>query len=187
MEDQFKLYILKSRNYISIKNIEDFLRTNTSSPDKLGPIRRDFKRSKHTKEYSRRNRFIILIKKSLFEKLIEKGYGKKDAELQISEYEIRSENRPPENSVSQYFFPYSSGNKVDLLNKLTYISRLGLIDIGDFYIHEEGIVEFSNNVTEEIRIIVKILIDTEECRISWCRHVLSNKIQFYFPENNVMH
>lgn len=183
MEDQFKLYVLKSNSNLRMKDVCDILKLNASSPEKLGPIRRDFKRDRYTKDYSKTSKFITLIAESLFNKLVENGYGisNPDREFVILEYEIRSENRPPEDSVMHCFFPDPDHNKDKVCEKLSYISSMSLISHDEYFVHNEGIVEFSNSVSDLVRIKIKIIMDNpDDCRISWCRNTLINRIRFHF-------
>jgi len=186
MEDQFKLYVLKSNSNVRMKDVCDILKLNASSPEKLGPIRRDFKRDRYTKDYSKTSRFITLIAESLFNKLVENGYGvgNSDKEFTILEYEIRSENRPPEDSVMHCFFPVSETNRIKVCEKLSYISSMSLIASDEYYVHNEGIVEFSNKVSELVRIKIKIIMDNpDDCRISWCRNTLINRVRLHFDND----
>lgn len=177
MGDSFKLYIIKCKNDIHIKEIQNLLEMNASSPNKLGPIKRDFIRDRKTRKYNRVNRFITLLKDDLFNSLINNLV---DKNITISEYEIRDENLPPQDSTNHCFFPYSERNANQIFEKLTYISNMGIINSNDFFIHENGLIEFSNNVIDDIRTMIKIIIDTQECRVSWCRNKLFNRITLYF-------
>lgn len=177
MGDHFKLCILKSKNDKHMGEIHEILRKCTFSLNQLGPIRRDFNRNKVTRKYSRTNRFITIIHNDVYERLLALEL---DDTINIAEYEVRSENLPPENSSSHCFFPFSDKNKSDIINKLTYISNMGIFNMNDIYIHDDGIIEFSNNIDLRVRVMVKVIIDTEDCRISWCRNVLFNKVTMHF-------
>lgn len=180
MGDHFKLCILKSKNDKHMGEIHEILKRGASSLSQLGPIRRDFNRNKVTRKYSRTNRFISIIHNDVYDRLLNMKLNEIDDAVVISEYEIRSENLPPENSSSHCFFPFSVKNKEDILIKLSYISKMGIFNMEDIYIHDDGIIEFSSNIPLKIRVMIKVIIDTENCRISWCRNILYNRLRLHF-------
>ena len=56
-----------------------------------------------------------------------------------------------------------------------------IINRNDWYIHDLGVCEFSNNVDELTKIMIKIIIDLPtEFRVSWCRKSLYSRIKNHF-------
>lgn len=174
MGDRFKLYIIVSIK--SLKELYKIILEHASTGLDVGPIRDVFNRDRETGEYKKSNRKFILTTDDVYNRLKIAGYGNEEnANLFISEYEIRSDNSAPKDSLMHYYFPNSEINEKDISNKLKFFKTMGIF-IDDDYAINEGIVEFSNNVSNNTRILIKILIDTKECRVSWCKKRVFNKL-----------
>ena len=167
MGDMFKLYIIYSK--LGLADILGKICSYASSPEEVSSIRKDFTRNSKTGEYFNSNRRFIIIHDNLFEKLKADGYNSDDGkEFIITEYEIRESNRSPNDCMMHYYFPDYHVNKLEMIKKMEHMANMGLFSIDDYVVHD-GVVEFSSRVNDYIKIIVKIVLDTIECRVSWCR------------------
>lgn len=167
MGDMFKLYIIYSK--LGLADILGKICSYASSPEEVSSIRKDFTRNSKTGEYIRSNRRFIIVHDSVFEKLKTDGYNSEDGkDFFITQYEIRESNRAPNDCVMHYYFPNHQENKLEMIKKIEHMSNMGLFSVNDYVVHD-GVIEFSPRVNDYIRIIVKIVLDTIECRVSWCR------------------
>lgn len=178
MGDRFKLYIIASSK--SLEELYKILLNNAPSGLDIGPMREIFIRERETGEYRRSNRRFVLTTEDVYNMMKIAGYGDEDNKLLfISEYEIRSDNRAPRDSIMHYYFPNFETNRLGIIKKLEFLRNMGLFSADDYAIHN-GVVEFSDKVDLNTRIIVKIIIDTKECRVSWCKKHSFNKINHAF-------
>ena len=163
----FKLYIIYSK--LGLANILGKICSYASSPKEVSFIRKDFSRNSKTGEYFNSNRRFIILHNNVFEKLKLDGYNSEnEKEFTISEYEIRENNRAPKDCIMHYYFPDYQVNKLDMIKKIENMANMGLFSTDD-YVVNDGVVEFSPKVNDYTKIIVKIVLDTIECRVSWCR------------------
>jgi len=178
MGDEFKLYIIHSK--YSLEKISGIFKLHTSSGLNIGPIRKDYIRDNLTKEYYDNNTRFALINESIYDSLIESKYEKMYGDnFIIKEYEIRPENNVPKDSVPNFYFPMGSDILLDVMSKMKFIDETGMISPNDYHVHD-CIVEFSNNVTEKTRTLIKIAIDEKTCRMSWCKKFAYKKLFKYF-------
>ena len=178
MGDRFKLYIIASVK--SLDELYKIILEHAPSGLDVGPIREVFIRDRETGEYRRSNRRFVLTTEDVYNRLKVSGYGNEDNKLFfISEYEIRPDNRAPRDSLMHYYFPNFETNRLGVIKKLEFLRDMGFFTSDDYAIHN-GIVEFSDKVDSNIRIIIKIIIDTKECRVSWCKKHVFSKINHAF-------
>jgi hypothetical protein len=178
MGDRFKLYIITSSKCLD--ELYKIILEHAPSGLDVGPMREIFTREKETGIYKKSNRKFILTTEDVYNMMKEDGFtNDHNKSLYINEYEIRSDNKAPRDSTMHYFFPNFESNRLSIIKKLEFIRNMGLFTSDDYAIHD-GIVEFSDIVSLRIRIIVKILIDTKECRVSWCKKHAFNKINHAF-------
>lgn len=178
MGDMFKLYIIYSN--LGLIDILTKICSYASSPKEVGSIRKDYTRNSETGQYLKSNRRFIILHDNLFELLKKEGYNTEgEKEFYIIKYEIRTSNKSPKDSVMHYYFPNHKENKLGIIGKMEYISNMGLFSKEDYYIHD-GVIEFSPNVNEYIRIIVKIVLDEIDCRVSWCRNKVFKTVDCVF-------
>lgn len=178
MSDKFKIYIIYSS--LGLGEIEELLKSHASSGFQIGPLRKDFTRDNESKLYVETNRRFILMSELVYNSLLSDGYGNSEnKKFYITEYEIRSENKAPKDSVMQFHYPYTEDNKLSILSKMKFIDETGFISSNDYHVHD-GVVEFSANVPEYTRIAIKISIDEKNCRVSWCKKFAYRKIRCYF-------
>lgn len=172
--DKFKLYIIHTEK--PLKEVLDIILSSTSSPSEIGPLRKDFLRHVKTGRYKENNRRFVILSDSVYEDLQKAGLSN-ESDFFIEKFEIRRENRSPKDCTPHLYFPPGNENKI--VNKITFLKELGMFDSDDYYIHET-VIEFSNRISDYTRIIVKIIFDTVECRVSWCRKEAFNKIKHNF-------
>lgn len=167
MADNFKLCIIYSNK--NLKELLEIILNNSSSHSEIGPLRRDYTRDSRSGKYKKSNRRFIIISMNVYRELIKNGFGdENNEEFYIDQYEIRAENKAPLDSLMHLYYPESEDNKDTLTRKIKYIETLGFLKPEDYFIHD-CIIEFSNKVNEYIRIIMKIILDDVDCRVSWCR------------------
>ena len=166
--DKFKLYIIDSDK--SLSDILNIIITNTSLPSEIGPLRKDFLRHFRTDRYKENNRRFIILSEFVYQEV-------RNKDLIINIFEINRENKSPKDCTSNLYFPPGNSNKI--VNKITFLKDLGMFDSDDYYVHS-SVIEFSNRVSEYTRIIIKIILDTVECRVSWCRKEAFSKIKPQF-------
>lgn len=178
MGERFKLYIIASSK--SLEELYKIILEHSPSGLDIGPLREVFIRERETGEYRRSNRRFVLTTEDVYNRMKASGYGDEDNKiLFMSEYEIRPDNRAPRDSIMHFYFPNFETNRLGIMKKLEFLRDMGLFTVDDYAIHN-GIVEFSNKVNPNIRIIVKIIIDTKECRVSWCKKHAFNKVNHAF-------
>ena len=169
MTDKYELYIIYSDS-----NIEEILKTLYSyclnKSQKYITIRKDYTRKDG--QYFESNRKITFIKESLFNILKLNGLCKKTIyDFLISPYDIRNDNYPPNDSLPNLFFSFSSSNNEILDKKLNTLSNMKLINKEDWVINNKGIVILSDNITYQNKIKIKIMLDDYEdgFRVSWVK------------------
>lgn len=184
----YKLYMINTDEKLS--GIISFLQDRTKDKREIGPVRKEFTRNIITGEYSESSKKLILLDKSFYQKLKNSGYGEqgpKSDDFEIIPYMIRNEDfAHKKSSVMHYYFPLETDqdNIKCIRDKMEYFTKMGMIGDDDWFIHDCGIVEFSNNVTSTLRVIIKIMIDNPaDCRVSWVRHEAWHRINHYFKEN----
>lgn len=173
--DKFKLYIVYSDKCLN--DILNLIIANTSSPSEIGPLRKDFLRHIKTGRYKENNRRFVILSDSVYQDLQKSGCSDENSDFYIERFEIRRENNSPKDCTSNLYFPPGNANKI--VNKIIFLKDIGLFDSDDYHIHDT-VIEFSNRVSEYTRIIVKIILDTVECRVSWCRKEAFRKIKNRF-------
>lgn len=174
MTDGFKLYTVSTSK--SIDDIYNILLGKAPSILDIGPIRDAFRRERVTGKYKKINKKFVLTTDAVYSGMKSSGYcDVNNKELYMAEYEIRDDNRPPEDSVMHYYFPPSKETEDDVRDKLNFLKKMKLLNEEDYSIHD-GIVEFHDKVPELTRISLKILIDTPFCRVSWCRAKAFNSV-----------
>uniref|UniRef100_A0A6C0BC08 Uncharacterized protein n=1 Tax=viral metagenome TaxID=1070528 RepID=A0A6C0BC08_9ZZZZ len=177
MGDEFKLYIIYTS--YGLEEISEILRPHIKSGFNIGPFRKDFTRDKNN-VYHESNRRFVLMKESIYLSLKESGYeDKENNDFSISEYEIRNENQAPRDSLMHFYFPSNPNNKLSVQSKMKYIDETGMINPEDYFVHD-GIVEFSNRVSDQTRTIIKIAIDERNCRVSWCKRFAFRNLKRVF-------
>lgn len=180
MGDMFKLYIIYSN--LGLQDLLEKICIYASSPGDVSSVRKDFTRSRKNGSYSKSNRRFIILHNRVFDGLKKSGYnteGKKD--FYICEYEIRENNVSPSDCVMHYYFPDYENTKLDMISKMEHMANMGLFETSDYVIHN-GVVEFSPNVPNYNRTIVKVVIDTIDCRVSWCRNKAFASIKRSFTD-----
>lgn len=178
MERRFKIYIIYSD--FSLEDILAKFLPYIHKKSELGSLRKDFTRDIKTGEYRSNNRRFVLMSEELFERLSDAGMSNEENEdFCICEFQIRNDNKSPKDSVMHYYFPYSVDNKEKIIAKLKFFEDLEIINSSDYFIHDT-IVEFSNRVSDYTKVIIKIIIDDKDCRVSWCRKRVFNRIKHVF-------
>lgn len=178
MCDRFKLYIIYSNR--KLKDILQLLINSTSSPSEIGPLRKDFIRNVKTGEYREIDRRYVILSDDVFNDLVKSGLtNESNTEFFIEEFTLCNENKAPKDSLMHFYFPYSNNNKKSISDKLIYIQSLGIFSSDDYFVHD-GVVEFSSNVSKYTKIIIKIILDNIDCRVSWCRKGAFNNIKHKF-------
>ena len=189
MEDSYNLYIVYST--LPLDTVINSLYSYTTSDRQLGPTRKDFSRNTKTGKYLESNRKITLIKDSLYESLVTAGLSVENQyDFLISQYAIREDNYPPKDSIPHLFFPTSinknctekvSPEEDIVLQKMNYLSKMGLFKPDEWKIKKRGLVVFNKSVPVLIRIKAKIILDDPEdnFRVSWCK-----KRYFYGKESS---
>lgn len=167
MSDQFKLYIIYSN-----KGLNDILKlifSNTLLHSQIGSLRKDYMRNTITGEYKDNNRRFIILTENVFNDLKNAGFANENGEdFFIDEFVITDENGPPKDSLIHYYYPGGEENKNMIEERLLFLSMIGLFNRSDYSV-SNNIVELSYRIPKYIKIIVKIILDTKECRVSWCR------------------
>lgn len=178
MCDKFKLYVIYSNR--NLNDIMQLFMNSTKKPLEIGPLRKDFMRNIETGEYRETNIRYIILSDDVFEDLKTAGLSdENNEEFFIEEFNILKEYEAPKDCIKHFYFPYSNDNKDSIMNKLSDIQKLGFIQRSDYFVHN-GVVEFSNSITYYHKIIIKIILDNVECRVSWCRMNVFNKIKRKF-------
>lgn len=177
MENYFCLCIINSQ--YDIPKLVKFLKNQKEESEVLGPIRKDFVRNRKTKQYFETGKKICLISTNLFDKLYERF--SRGSLFSIDLYRIKSEHQIVEGeSVYHMYYPLCSDINCNAIisEKLHKLVKIGFLSIGKWKIHEnEGVCEFSPDVSEEKRIMIKIMCDyPEDFRVSWCRTFLYEKL-----------
>jgi hypothetical protein len=179
MSEDFKICLLRCKTINHIDQLSNFLQRLRDNNNDLGPLRREFKRNKITKEYKKLNGFVTLISNKFYNKL-----SKYDEIKYISEFKINENNIPPDNSYNHCFFPYTENNILLIESIFSFLFRIGFLSSNDLFIHKNGIIEFSDKVSLDKRIKIKFLIDNCDLRISWCKKCNKfDKNHFYFECN----
>lgn len=183
----YKLYVVNTSK--NLNELVDFLCQMTKNTKHIGPIRKDFTRNSITLKYSESSRKYIILSKVFYNNLKKHGYGEdgdNSEEMEIIEYELSNESFAHKNSsMMHFYFPVDNKENIKTITKrLQYFTNMKMLDLDDWYIHDEGIVEFSNAISNTTRAIIKIMLDNpEEFRVSWVRHKLWNKITKQYQEN----
>lgn len=178
MADRFKLYTVSTNK--SLNDLYNILLGKAPSVKDIGPLREAFIREKVTGLYRKTSRKFVVTTDDVYSGMKSSGYcDENNKELYMTEYEIREGDRSPSDSVMHYYFPQSDTTAGDLKEKLDFLSKMGLFRETEYSIHD-CLVEFDDKVPENIRIIVKIIIDTALCRVSWCKIKAFSKIEKAF-------
>ena len=178
MGDKFKIYIIFTSK--SLEDIYKIILDNSDNVLEIGPLRKDYTRDIRTGKYLNSNRRFIILSENIYDKLVKNGYGdENNNEFYIDNYQIRGENKAPLDSVMHYYYPKSDENKIKMTEKLKFFETMGFFKSEDYKVHD-CIVEFSNRVNNYFRIIIKIILDDINCRVSWCRKKTFSKITHFF-------
>ena len=188
MSVKYKLFVINSSK--SIKLVLNFLTKRTSDIREIGPIKKDFSRDALTREYIEKTKRLAILDNNLYLRLINLGYGvnnDKNEDFEISQFQISNEDYAHRrSSVMHFYFPIdkSGDNASIILKKMEYFTKMNIIDKDDWFIHNDGVCEFSPNVKETTKVIMKIMVDNpSEFRVSWCRTNLFFRIRHHFPGN----
>lgn len=178
MDRRFKIYIIYSD--IGLEDIFRKILPYIHERSELGPLRKDFTRDLKTGEYKNNNRRFVLMSEDLFKRLADSGMSNEDdEEFYICEFQIRNDNKAPKDSVMHYYFPGGHENRESMITKMKFFEELNLFNSNDYVVHDT-IIEFSNRVSDYIRVMVKIITDDKNCRVSWCRKKAFNRIKHSF-------
>lgn len=179
MSEDFKICLLRCKTINHIDELSNFLQRLRDNNNDLGPLRRDFKRNKITKEYKKLNGFVTLISNDFYNKLSEY-----DEIKYINEFKVNKENEPPKDSYNHCFFPYTESNNLLIESIFSFLFRIDFLSSNDVFIHKNGIIEFSDKINLDKRIKIKFLIDNSDLRISWCKKCSKfDKNSFHFECN----
>lgn len=183
MSNRYKLYtVLTSK---SLDDLHTILLGKAPSNRDIGPLREAFMREKVSGRYRKTNRKFVLTTDDVYSGMKSSGYcDPENKDLYISEYEIRDSDRAPSDSVMHYYYPHSEDTLLDMITKLDFLSKMGLFDKTDYLVHG-GLVEFKDSVPNDIRVVVKILVDTVNCRVSWYKIKSFSKIVKVFQSESI--
>lgn len=174
MSNRFKLYTVSTNK--SLKDIYNILLGKASSVLDIGPLREAFTREKVTGRYRRTNRKFVLTTDDVYSGMKSSGFcDENNKDLYMTEYEIRDGDKAPNDSVMHFYYPPLESASDEVSEKLEFLMKMGLFKEDDYTVNN-GIVEFDKNVSDDTRVIVKIIIDTATCRISWCKIKAFSKI-----------
>lgn len=183
----FQLYLIE--NDASLTNTFEFLKEYIRNPEDICTMRREFFRDSD-REYHETSTKIALMSSQFYDFLIENGFGyggDKSNILCIKPFRLKSEDYSrKKSSVMHYYFPLDhKGMNVKIMESIMEkFVVYGMLTEDDYYVHKEGIVEFSRNVKETRRTIMKIVIDNPYVfRVSWARINAWSRINKYFDEN----
>lgn len=180
MTDRFKLYIISTNR--PLDDIYNMLLGKALSKKDIGPLREAFVREKVTGVYKKINKKFVLTTEDVYSGMKSSGFcDESNTDLYMVEYDIRDGDKAPSDSVMHYYFPPSEITIEEVGKKLEFLSKMGLFNDSEYSV-QKGLVEFNNSVSENVRIIVKIIIDTANCRVSWCKIKAFNKIEKHFHE-----
>lgn len=183
MSDRFKLYTVLTN--MSLNDLYNILLGKAPSVRDIGPLREAFTREKVTGTYRKTNRKFVLTTDDVYSGMKSSGYCEEsNKDLYMTEYEIRDGDKAPDDSVMHYYFPPSDSTTNNISEKLEFLSKMGLFDSTDYSV-KDGLVEFVDKISENIRIMVKIIIDTANCRVSWCKIKAFAKIQKPFNHYDI--
>lgn len=181
MADRFKLYTISTNK--TLVDIYNILLGKAPSVRDIGPLREAFVREKISGKYRKTNRIFVITTDDVFSGMKSSGFCNQDnKDLYMAEYEIREGDRAPNDSVMHYYYPSSEKSDEEILKKLKFIEKMGFFTETDYHLHN-NIVEFHDSVPEKTRIMIKIIIDVANCRVSWCKIRAYNKIKNYFEHN----
>lgn len=175
---QLKLYIIYSSS--TFESIYEILLKHAKSPKEIGSLRCDYTRNQKSREYYISNRRFVIMTENVYTELAKAGYAdSENKDFYVDEYEIRGENKAPHDSVMHYYFPDYKTHKSTIIERMKFYEGMGLFKSDDYVVHN-GVVEFSNRISDYNRIIVKIILDTVDCRVSWCRKNAFARIRHSF-------
>lgn len=178
---EYDLYIVETS--MKIANLVEFLENFCDGEEQIVSIVKDFYRDPNTKKYYETGRKICLIDNNLFIKL--KKSKKSKEVMKIRKYELRYEHfSNGSTSTMHFYYPLSDkrNNNEIIRNKLECFCNFGILSNEDWFIHEkQGVCEFSPNVDDRTRAIIKLIVDSPtEFRVSWCRKKLFKTINPHF-------
>ena len=185
-KSKYSLYVINS-NY-SITDIKKYLKKYASSSSDIGPIRNVYSRNKQTGEYTKVDQQLVILRVSFYDFLLSQYNSllsqSNSLLLNIEPYIInKNEYSYNNSSVMHYYFPLNKeNNNIEILKrKMTYFSSIEMINLDDWHIHDSGVCEFSETVSDEIRIYIKAIIDIHtDFRVSWCRKKHFNRITLFY-------
>lgn len=188
MAERYKLYVINSSDRID--DILIFLKNLSRNRGDVGPIRKEYTRNSITGEYVAKERKLAILDSSFYERMKDFGYGEEgkfSSKLEIIPYQISSEDYAHRrSSVMHFYFPIdpTKDNVSNLQYKMEYYTKMKLIAEDDWYIHPTGICEFSQNVKEITKVIIKLMVDIPtDFRVSWCRHGLFSRTESHFNQD----
>lgn len=183
MSNRFKLYTVSTDK--SLNDIYNILLGKSPSILDIGPLREAFSREKVTGRYRKTKKQFVLTTDDVYSGMKSSGFcDESNNDLYMAEYEIRDGDKAPNDSVMHYYYPHSESNSEEVSEKLKFLMKMGFFGEDDYHIHD-GLVEFNETVSEDIRVIVKIVIDTPTCRISWCKTKAFIKLDKHFKHTFV--
>lgn len=191
MAERYKLYVINSLDRID--DILIFFKDLSLKRGDVGPIRKDYTRNSITGEYIAKDRKLAILDTAFYEKLKALGYGEEgifSGKMEIIPYQISSEDYAHRrSSVMHFYFPIdpTKDNVATLQYKMEYYTKMRLIGEDDWYIHPIGICEFSPNVKDIIKVIIKLMVDIPtDFRVSWCRHGLFSRTGSHFKQSDIL-
>lgn len=188
MSNRFNIYVITTTKSISL--ILEFLKSISDSYN-IGPVLKDFIRDEITNEYVELPRKIILLRTDLFYYIKDRKNleWSKNGSFPIFQYKVEKKDYCfQKTSVMQLYYPLNKESKIDhnfiLQKKMESLTSHGLLKREDWFIHKEfGVCEFSNNVCNYVRAMIKKIVDNpSDFRVSWCRNNHFNKIKKVFKD-----
>lgn len=171
MNGNYNLFVINSRD--SINKIFNFLKIHANSEKEIVCLRKHYLRDSVTKKYKEHSQRFAILDVKLYERLCLLKLDKTEKKIDIIPYVIPREDYSYKNSsVMHFYFPLDNKNKNidEMKKKLKFLSSTQIIYLDDWFVHEEGICEFSDKVSDETKITIKIMLDNPLIfRVSWCR------------------
>ena len=177
----FRLYVINSSE--KLLKIYEILSVYAKTNKDIGPIRKEYTRNAVTREYTEKNRRLILLNQYFYDFLVDEGFGEEGSKsniLEIIPYEITCQDYAHrQSSVMHFYFPVNNSENVkEMKIKMEYFTYLKIINKSDWWVHSLGVCEFSSNVDDPTKIMIKQILDSPmDFRVSWCRKSLFSKIQ----------
>lgn len=173
--NKYNLFMIETG--MEIRDLISFLEKFCRSDDQIVSIIKDFYRDPVSREYFENGKKLAIIDEELFKNCRNR--------IKIMRYRIGKEHWANKNtSVMHFYYPLSEScdNNRILTKKLECLASFGILSQNQWYIHKnEGVCEFSNNVDNRVRLMIKLILDSpSDFRVSWCRNKLFDKIEKHF-------